>query len=41
LCVFQFTSVAYTWYFMIGSIVTFVIGTVVSRLTTNRPANQV
>src|SRR5437667_11811094 len=31
LCVFHFTSVAYTWYFMIGSIVTFVIGWLASR----------
>jgi len=34
-CVFRFTSVAYTWYVMIGAIVTFVIGAVVSRLATN------
>jgi len=32
LCLFQFTSVAYTWYFMIGSIVTFVVGSIVSRI---------
>jgi solute:Na+ symporter, SSS family len=34
LCVFQFTSVAFTWYVLIGSTVTFVIGTLASRLTT-------
>src|SRR5437016_8105052 len=39
LCLFQFTSVAYTWYFMIGAIVTFVTGFVASRFTTNHPAN--
>jgi Na+/proline symporter len=33
LCVFQFTSVAYTWYFMIGAIVTFVFGSIVSPVT--------
>jgi len=33
LCVFQFTSVAYTWYFMIGAIVTFVTGSVASRFS--------
>src|SRR5246127_5736541 len=32
LCVFHFTSVAYTWYFMIGAIVTFMIGSVASRI---------
>jgi SSS family solute:Na+ symporter len=32
LSLFQFTSVAYTWYFMIGSIVTFVVGSFVSRV---------
>src|SRR5712675_917751 len=35
LCLFHFTSVAYTWYFMIGSIVTFVIGAAASRFATN------
>ena len=33
LCVFQFTSVAYTWYFMIGAMVTFVVGSTVSRIS--------
>src|SRR6266581_7072045 len=39
LCLFQFTSVAYTWYFLIGSTVTFAVGTVASRLASNHPAN--
>ena len=32
LCVFQFTNVAYTWYFMIGAVVTFAIGSIASRI---------
>ena len=32
LCVFQFTSVGYTWYFMIGAIITFFVGWIVSRI---------
>jgi Na+/proline symporter len=32
LSVFQFTKVAYTWYFLIGAVVTFVIGSIASRL---------
>jgi SSS family solute:Na+ symporter len=32
LCVFQFTSVAYTWYFMIGAIITFLLGWLASRI---------
>jgi Na+/proline symporter len=32
LCVFQFTSVAYTWYFMLGAIITFFIGSLASRI---------
>src|SRR5439155_4671286 len=32
LCLFQFTSVAYTWYFMIGAIITFLVGWIVSRI---------
>jgi len=39
LCLFQFTSVAYTWYFLIGSTVTFAVGTVASRLASNHPAD--
>jgi SSS family solute:Na+ symporter len=34
LCVFQFTSVAYTWYFMIGGLVTFFVGAMISRIVT-------
>jgi solute:Na+ symporter, SSS family len=33
LCVFRFTSVAFTWYVMIGACVTFVTGVVASRLS--------
>ena len=32
LCVFRFTSVAFTWYVLIGSSVTFVLGATVSRM---------
>jgi SSS family transporter len=32
LCIFQFTNVAFTWYFMIGAIVTFAIGSMISRI---------
>jgi SSS family solute:Na+ symporter len=32
LCVFRFTTVAFTWYVLIGASVTFVIGWIVSRL---------
>jgi solute:Na+ symporter, SSS family len=32
LCLFQFTSVAYTWYFMIGAIVTCFVGWLASRI---------
>src|SRR5437879_7232538 len=39
LCLFQFTSVGYTWYFLIGSTVTFAVGTVASRLASNHPAD--
>jgi hypothetical protein len=30
--VFKFTTVAFSWYVMIGSIVTFVVGAAVSRM---------
>jgi solute:Na+ symporter, SSS family len=40
LCVFQFTTVAYTWYFMLGALVTFFVGSLASRLTTNHSANE-
>ena len=33
LCVFRFTNVAFTWYVLVGSCVTFVVGWVVSRAT--------
>ena len=32
LCVWRFTTIAYTWYVLIGSVVTFLVGGVVSRL---------
>jgi SSS family solute:Na+ symporter len=32
LCIFHFTSIAYTWYFMIGALVTFVTGAAASRI---------
>jgi Na+/proline symporter len=34
ICVFRFTAVAFTWYVMIGAVVTFVVGAVVSRTET-------
>src|SRR6266513_364845 len=39
LSIFQFTNVAYTWYFLIGSTVTFAVGAAASRLASNHPAN--
>jgi SSS family transporter len=33
LCIYAFTNVAYTWYFMIGAIVTFAVGALASQLT--------
>jgi solute:Na+ symporter, SSS family len=36
LSVFQFTKVAYTWYFLIGACVTFAIGSMASRLADRR-----
>jgi solute:Na+ symporter, SSS family len=33
LCIFSFTSVAFTWFFLIGAAVTFVVGAMVSRIT--------
>ncbi|HEX8764753.1 MAG TPA: sodium:solute symporter [Candidatus Acidoferrum sp.] len=42
LTVFQFTKVAFTWYFLIGAVVTFLIGSLTSRLTLRgRPAAQI
>jgi SSS family transporter len=41
LSVFHFTKVAFTWYFLIGAVVTFLIGSLISRLTLRRrPALQ-
>jgi SSS family solute:Na+ symporter len=36
LCVFRFTAIAYTWYVLIGSITTFAVGAVVSRLVATK-----
>ena len=33
LSVFQFTKVAFTWYFLIGAVVTFLVGSLTSRFT--------
>jgi len=33
LCIFRFTNVAFTWFFMIGAIVTFVVGSMASRIS--------
>lgn len=33
LSVFQFTKVAFTWYFLIGAVVTFLVGSLASRFT--------
>jgi SSS family solute:Na+ symporter len=38
LCVFRFTHVAFTWYVLIGSTVTFAVGALVSRIHSNDPA---
>jgi Na+/proline symporter len=32
-CVWRLTSIAYTWYFLIGSVTTFLVGSLVSLLT--------
>lgn len=41
LSVFQFTKVAFTWYFLIGAVVTFLVGSLTSRLTQRaQPATQ-
>jgi SSS family transporter len=39
LSVFQFTKVAFTWYFLIGAVVTFLVGSVTSRFTSRAPAS--
>jgi solute:Na+ symporter, SSS family len=38
LCVFRFTSVAFTWYVLVGSCATFAVGAVVSRLLAPKQA---
>jgi Na+/proline symporter len=35
LCIFRFTNVAFTWYVLIGSSVTFAVGALVSRMHSN------
>jgi len=41
LSVFQFTKVAFTWYFLIGAVVTFIIGSLASRFALRaQPAAQ-
>jgi SSS family transporter len=39
LCVFRFTSVEFTWYVMIGTSVTFAIGSIISRIKTRAEAS--
>src|SRR6202048_1118790 len=39
LCVWQYTAVAFTWYFMIGAIVTFAIGSMISRIKPDTQRN--
>jgi len=38
LWVWQYTAVAFTWYFLIGSAVTFLVGSLVSKFHANHPA---
>ncbi|MCU1242539.1 MAG: sodium solute transporter superfamily [Candidatus Acidoferrum typicum] len=38
LCVFRFTTVAFTWYVMIGASVTFAVGSIISRITAQAEA---
>ena len=38
LLAFHYTSVAFTWYVMIGSCVTFAVGALVSRVLPETPA---
>jgi solute:Na+ symporter, SSS family len=33
LCVWRLTSIAFTWYFLIGSVTTFLVGSLVSLLS--------
>jgi Na+/proline symporter len=39
LCVLRFTTIAFTWYGMIGSLTTFLVGAAASRMG-KRPAND-
>jgi solute:Na+ symporter, SSS family len=39
LLVFRFTAVAYTWYILVGSCVTYVVGAFFSRITSNHSTN--
>jgi solute:Na+ symporter, SSS family len=39
LAVYRFTHVAFTWYVMIGALVTFFVGAAVSRIHASNPAN--
>jgi len=36
LCVFRFTAIAFTWYVLIGSVTTFAVGAVMSRLVATK-----
>jgi SSS family solute:Na+ symporter len=38
LCIWQYTAVAFTWYFLIGSAVTFLVGSLVSKFYASHPA---
>jgi SSS family transporter len=38
LYIWHYTAVAFTWYFLIGSVVTFLVGSLVSKLHANRAA---
>jgi solute:Na+ symporter, SSS family len=40
MCVFRFTNVAFTWYVLIGSSVTFVIGIAASRFSADDKARK-
>ena len=40
LCVFRFTHVAFTWYVLIGTCVTFVVGSMVSRFANRSPTGN-
>jgi Na+/proline symporter len=40
ICVWRLTSIAYTWYFLIGSATTFLVGSLVSVLTRPRESEN-